>query len=240
MFACWAGLCPASRLHWPHPSLTSPKPAWLSWALPTPGHASVWLLGPDYLAFRTRLLHLCWAHLLRGPATPRRYMTQASSGRFVLLPQAVGVTMTSELAVNRTTCYSVFSFFNHDHIISDLRREPELRSWWKLFPRPMRVWVGQSGSPPRQWVQRLFCFSQKVLRNYKTSWRLINHCFIHSSQNSGAHRVPGFLSVKNSPWHLLRTLTVIHPWLIRAVSYSTFQSCIILTLLVGWNILFIH
>ena len=55
-------------------------------------------------------------------------MTQASSGRFVLLPQAVGVTMTSELAVNRTTCYSVFSFFNHDHIISDLRREPELRS----------------------------------------------------------------------------------------------------------------
>lgn len=54
----------------------------------------------------------------------------------------------------------------------------------------MRIWVGQSGSLPRQWVKRLFCFSQKVLWNYKTSRWLINHCFIHSSQNSGAHRLP--------------------------------------------------
>ena len=45
----------------------------------------------------------------------------------------------------RATSHPVLSFplrqvgfLNHDHIISDLRTEPELRSWCKHFPCPMK------------------------------------------------------------------------------------------------------
>ena len=72
--------------------------------------------------------------MLRGPATPRS-RSHTSSSRFVQPPHAVGIVMTSELAMKEGSLSPSFSFLlrqvdflNHDRIISDLRTEPELRT----------------------------------------------------------------------------------------------------------------
>ena len=141
----------------------------------------------DSLAFHTHLFDLRWAHMLRGPATPRS-RSHTSSSRFAQPPQAVGIVMTSELAMKEGSLSPFFlssetggfplpwSYYKWPQ---NRTRAEKLMKTFPLF-REGIGW-GVSDCLPWQHIKELFAFSQKVSQNSNTSWWLINRCFIHRS-----------------------------------------------------------